>query len=163
MRLNLALELFAENIPEIISAMVSNVSDDMQALAEEQQVLGKGWIADHVRKLTIEHRFGDQLRRIKRLQGYERAKNHPYTTSGINDTMVQAAKEYPIQDLYTGKLHKAGRLLCGKCPFHSEKTASFYIKENKYKCYGCGVWGDSIDFYKRLNNVDFIRAVKALQ
>lgn len=41
-----------------------------------------------------------------------------------------------------------GRKVKMKCPFHSEKTASFFLfPENKYKCFGCGIHGSgALDF-----------------
>jgi len=32
------------------------------------------------------------------------------------------------------------------CPFHTDKTASVSIKNNRYKCFGCGAYGDIFDF-----------------
>lgn len=50
------------------------------------------------------------------------------------------------------------------CPFHNEKTPSFKLRynatENFYKCFGCGVSGDSIEFVKNYKNVDFLEACK---
>src|SRR3546814_4493920 len=44
------------------------------------------------------------------------------------------------------KLQKAGREFKGCCPFHNEKTPSFYINDDKafYHCFGCGAHGDAI-------------------
>ncbi len=50
------------------------------------------------------------------------------------------------------------------CPFHSEKTASFYIyPENwSFYCYGCGVGGSGITFIQRIENLSFTEAVRLL-
>jgi len=160
MRLTTALEAFDENIPDIISAMTLNLTQDIADTNKDQEQLGTSWIAQKVRKLTIEYRFNDRLRRLKRINGYVQAKTQPFTSSGINEQMVLHAKEHPIKELYEGNLRNG----MGLCPFHDEKRPSFHIKKNnKYKCYGCDAWGDSIDFYMKQNNVNFIRAVKALQ
>ena len=52
----------------------------------------------------------------------------------------------------------------GLCPFHGEKTPSFYINTSKqiYKCFGCGEGGDVINFVMRIENLDFMDAVKLL-
>lgn len=52
----------------------------------------------------------------------------------------------------------------GLCPFHGEKTPSFYINTSKqiYKCFGCGEGGDVINFVMKMENLDFIDAVKLL-
>lgn len=43
-----------------------------------------------------------------------------------------------------------------KCPFHSEKTASFRVyADNTYHCFGCGAHGDVISFVMAVQNVPF--------
>ena len=60
-----------------------------------------------------------------------------------------------VAERFGVKLQKAGsNLLKGLCPFHNEKTPSFFIRldKNTYKCYGCNKWGDSInllDFFNK--------------
>lgn len=83
----------------------------------------------------------------------------------IGEDQIRRAKEVPIESLYNGRLRRSGRNLVGLCPFHSEKSGSFYVytADGRYHCFGCSADGDSVDFYQKLNNVDFITAVKALQ
>ena len=59
---------------------------------------------------------------------------------------------------------RRGRNLVGLCPFHGEKTASFnlYPETNSFYCFGCGAGGDVITFIKRIENLDYIDAVKLL-
>ena len=61
-------------------------------------------------------------------------------------------------------LKRAGRLLKGLCPFHGEKTASFtvYPETASFYCFGCGAGGDVITFIKRIENLDYLDAVKFL-
>jgi len=61
-------------------------------------------------------------------------------------------------------LKKSGRNLMGLCPFHNEKSPSFSVSaENGYfHCFGCGAGGDVITFIKRIENLDYIDAVKFL-
>lgn len=62
------------------------------------------------------------------------------------------------------KLTRAGREMKGCCPFHNEKTPSFYVNEDKgfYHCFGCGAHGDAIRFLTELDGLSFIDAVKML-
>ena len=61
-------------------------------------------------------------------------------------------------------LRRSGRNLVGLCPFHSEKTPSFHIypDNDSFYCFGCGAGGDVITFIRRLENLDYIEAVKFL-
>ena len=58
---------------------------------------------------------------------------------------------------------KGGRLGCC-CPFHNEKTPSFFINinENTYHCYGCGEHGSAIDFVMKKEGLSFVEAVRKL-
>lgn len=51
-----------------------------------------------------------------------------------------------------------------KCPFHNDKSPSLQITDKGngafYKCFGCGVGGDIIDFIKRVEQINFIEALK---
>jgi hypothetical protein len=82
----------------------------------------------------------------------------------ITDEDVARAKEFPIIELYQGDLkHSFGKHV-GLCPFHTETTPSFTIFEdsNTYYCFGCNAWGDSIDFYRKIHNINMVEAVKEL-
>jgi DNA primase len=50
----------------------------------------------------------------------------------------------------------------GCCPFHGEKTPSFYVYEDGYHCFGCGAHGDAISFVMQTHGTSFIEAVASL-
>ncbi|THD35140.1 MAG: DNA primase [Sphingomonas sp.] len=62
------------------------------------------------------------------------------------------------------KLQKAGREFKGCCPFHNEKTPSFYVNDDKafYHCFGCSAHGDAIRWMTEQRGLPFIDAVKEL-
>lgn len=62
------------------------------------------------------------------------------------------------------QLKRKGRLYGGLCPFHSEKTPSFYVYPDtqSFYCFGCGAGGDVITFIKKINSIDYVEAVKLL-
>ena len=62
------------------------------------------------------------------------------------------------------RLIRKGRELAGLCPFHHEKTPSFYVVEDKgfFHCFGCGAHGDAIGYLMRAENLDFIEAIERL-
>ncbi len=61
-------------------------------------------------------------------------------------------------------LKRRGKNLIGLCPFHNEKTPSFtvYPESNSFYCFGCGAGGDVITFVRRMENLDYIEAVKSV-
>lgn len=61
-------------------------------------------------------------------------------------------------------LKPAGREFKGCCPFHGEKTPSFYVnpQTNLYYCFGCGVRGNPITFLREFERMSFMEAVQLL-
>ena len=59
-------------------------------------------------------------------------------------------------------LKKSGKEFKAKCPFHEERTPSFYVVPDKgfYKCFGCGQSGDVFTFVMERMGLDFVEAVK---
>lgn len=82
---------------------------------------------------------------------------------------IQSLKsKISLKDLaenYGIKLRKLGNKYKALCPFHSEKTPSFYIyeKSNSYNCFGCGENGDIFDFFGKLGNLNFKETLITLQ
>src|SRR6185503_10191772 len=62
------------------------------------------------------------------------------------------------------KLDKAGASSKGKCPFHNEKTPSFFVSPERgnYYCFGCGASGDIFTFVEEFEGLDFKGALKLL-
>ncbi|MBP5155037.1 MAG: DNA primase, partial [Clostridia bacterium] len=61
-------------------------------------------------------------------------------------------------------LKRSGANLAGKCPFHSERTPSFYVfpATSSYYCFGCGAGGDVVTFVMQTENLDYREAVEQL-
>ena len=60
------------------------------------------------------------------------------------------------------KLSRSGRQMKGCCPFHGEKTPSFYVYEDGFHCFGCGAHGDAISFVMQTQGATFMEAVQSL-
>lgn len=62
------------------------------------------------------------------------------------------------------RLTRAGREFKACCPFHNEKSPSFYVNDDKqfFHCFGCGAHGSIIDFVMRHDNLSFPEAVETL-
>ena len=81
-------------------------------------------------------------------------------------TIEQIRSAADIVDVVSAyvELKKRGRNLFGLCPFHSEKSASFSVNQDRqiYKCFGCGAGGGSINFIMEVENLDFVDALRHL-
>ena len=62
------------------------------------------------------------------------------------------------------KLERSGSSLRARCPFHAEKTASFFVSPERgtYHCFGCSVGGDMFSFVEAIEGLDFKGALKVL-
>ncbi|MEY4844184.1 MAG: hypothetical protein RL312_465, partial [Pseudomonadota bacterium] len=60
------------------------------------------------------------------------------------------------------RLTKSGRNWKGCCPFHGEKTPSFYVYDDHFHCFGCGAHGDAVSFVMRAEGAQFMEAVERL-
>ncbi len=60
------------------------------------------------------------------------------------------------------RLARNGRQWKGCCPFHNEKTPSFYVYDDHFHCFGCGAHGDAITFLMRAEGASFPEAVERL-
>lgn len=61
-------------------------------------------------------------------------------------------------------LKRSGKSYKGLCPFHTEKTPSFYVFPDKgnYHCFGCGANGDIFTFLMKIENLEFPEALRTL-
>lgn len=85
----------------------------------------------------------------------------------LNESFLQELKfKTDIEDIISGyvSLKKRGSTSVGLCPFHNEKTPSFtvYNDTQSFYCFGCGAGGDAVTFIKKIENLDYIDAVKLL-
>ncbi|HWA79540.1 MAG TPA: DNA primase, partial [Acetobacteraceae bacterium] len=60
------------------------------------------------------------------------------------------------------RLTRSGRQWKGCCPFHDEKTPSFYVYDDHFHCFGCGAHGDAISFVMQSQGLGFMEAVGQL-
>lgn len=85
----------------------------------------------------------------------------------LSDSFLQELRlKTDVVDLISSyvSLKKRGNTYVGLCPFHNEKTPSFTVYENtqSFYCFGCGAGGDSVSFMRKIENLDYIDAVKVL-
>lgn len=87
--------------------------------------------------------------------------------AGIPDeTIERIREETDIVELIGAHvgLKRSGKQFKGLCPFHDEKSPSFYVDpvRRSYKCFGCGEWGDAFKFLQKAEGVGFLSAVRSL-
>lgn len=89
-----------------------------------------------------------------------------FFTIRMNSPVSQIKERLSIEDVVSSyiKLDKVGTNLKAKCPFHNEKTPSFFIStdRNTYYCFGCGASGDIFSFVEEFEGLDFKGALKML-
>ena len=79
------------------------------------------------------------------------------------DNIIDKANIVDIIGNYI-KLEKKGNDYWARCPFHSEKTSSFSVSENKqfYHCFGCGAHGNAIGFVMDHSNKTYPEAIETI-
>ena len=85
----------------------------------------------------------------------------------ISERFIQELQErVDIEEVISSHitLRRRGKTLVGLCPFHNEKTPSLtvYPDTNSFYCFGCGAGGDVISFIRRIDNLDYVEAVKTV-
>lgn len=80
--------------------------------------------------------------------------------------ITQVKEATNIVDLIGSKvtLQRSGSNYKGLCPFHTEKSPSFYVSETmqRYKCFGCGKNGDVFTFLEEYEGMTFREALESL-
>lgn len=82
------------------------------------------------------------------------------------DTVDEIKQRLPIDELVGRyvELRRSGASYKGLCPFHSEKTPSFYVNPSRgtYKCFGCDKGGDVLSFVMEMEKLPFLEALERL-
>src|SRR3989338_4849483 len=84
----------------------------------------------------------------------------------MNSPVQQIKERLSIEEVVSSyiKLDRAGTNFKAKCPFHNEKTASFFVSPDRgsYYCFGCAAKGDIFTFIEEFEGLDFKGALKVL-
>lgn len=84
----------------------------------------------------------------------------------MSSNVLRIKEKLSIVDVVSAyiKITKAGKNFKGRCPFHNEKTPSFFVSPDRdaYYCFGCGRGGDIFTFVEEFEGLDFLGAMKVL-
>ena len=84
----------------------------------------------------------------------------------MNSPVQKIKERLSIEEVVSSyiKLDRVGTNLKARCPFHNEKTPSFFISPDRgtYYCFGCGASGDIFTFVEEFEGLDFKGALKML-
>ncbi len=87
-------------------------------------------------------------------------------TSYSHESIERLKEQIDIVEVVANaiSLKKTGANYKACCPFHGEKTPSFVVSPDKqiFKCFGCGVSGDAIEFVRKFYNLDFVEAIEKI-
>jgi len=138
-----------------------------KAIKRQLQEIGDmddAWFVEEVIKAFNVSKLLELEARYNRLGRYLPIKE---SKGRLNPSAIERARTYPIVKLaeeLLGNVKRCGSTYRGLCPFHQEKTPSFYLysDSNRYHCFGCQAHGDVIDLAQKLNNLSFVEAVNYL-
>ncbi len=84
----------------------------------------------------------------------------------MSSDIDELRRELDIVDVVSDYIHleRVGTNFRANCPFHPDRTPSFYVSPSRqiFKCFGCGVGGDAIKFVSLYENISYIEAAKQL-
>lgn len=132
--------------------LMTDIEGDLKKISKIEDNFSR-WFWKEKIKVFKGEELDKLIREIKKISWGLKPKT---TRTGITDKMIDLARNFPIESLIKTKRHFT------ICPFHKEKSASFYTKNNFGFCFGCGWSGGSIDLLMERDGLSFKEAVKRL-
>ncbi len=165
------LSLFPEAI-EVIPDKILEWQDELDEIEHQANDFIHNINAEPLaRELITEWVIFDTAIRILRIKKHlSRLKRglprRGYVDQPNKEEQIEQARNVSLIELAMTELHlvKRGANYSALCPFHTEKTPSFFVfpQRNTFKCFGCQKSGDVITYYMEIRSVTFLEAVQQL-
>jgi len=155
------IRLTISNLEEEIAELEKTIADKLKTLHSEKHDEFSLWFwEEYIKVFFVE----DLEKKEKNLRYFKSLlSTKPLSAGRITDTDIEEARRTPPEEYLDIKLYNAGsNRKKGLCPFHKERTASFVVYPDGYKCFGCGESGNAIDYIMKTQNIAFKEAVKQL-
>lgn len=165
-RMDRVAEVFPEEIKELVPRMLERVNKECSFYLKNIKRVESNfklptfdrWFLSEVWKAMMPKKL---IERRSNLRALSRLNNQ--SNRNISERDIEKAKMTDISGLYAfERLRRKARGFTASCPFHDDRTPSFSVRDNKFKCFSCGEYGDAIDFVMQLNHVPFNKALDIL-
>jgi hypothetical protein len=150
-------EMILENKKNEIETLTKKLEAILKRIEEMQWKGIAPWWIKLITEINNPEAIVKQIKELKKDIYFIENKNKSLEEQ-IDEQDIIRAKEYPMENLI--QVDKRG---FGPCPYHQEKTPSFYIKKNFGYCFGCGKSVDTIQLIMDTKGISFIDAVKFLK
>lgn len=147
-----------------LESAVAEMENAATKKLERSKHIADGWFIRELTKATKIASLVDLKRQLQRLRRY---LPQPQSKGHLNQDRIERAKKYPIVEIaevYIQNIKRCGRAWRSLCPYHDERTPSFYLypDTSTFHCFGYQEHGDVIALTQKLLSVGFIEAAKYL-
>lgn len=162
-------EIVSDNLARYMSkrkVLTKKIKKQLGVVKEAPDEMTKFFLMEWLKnnEMKILKRINGHISRLARMK--RMLTKEPPRAGAITDYDIQLAKQVPLETIIGRdvNLRRSGKYLIGLCPFHQEKTPSFTIntQTNYWRCYGCMLHGDSLEYIKLAHGLSFREAVSYL-
>ena len=139
---------------------LERIDDEFRAFSREEEIKHRKWLRKNLPRTT--EGWLKVFPEAKKLIPRKKRKNQRRF-----EEMLDVARDVDLEDVvseYVDLRQSGAYRMVGSCPFHDDKTPSFFVytTDNHYYCFGCHEHGDVITFVRKIKNLKFKMAVRIL-
>lgn len=138
---------------------LERIDDEFRAFAREEEIEHRKWLRENLPRTTEGWlKIFPEAKHLVKPVSREQKKF---------DEQLEIARSIDLESVieqYVELKRSGAYRLVGLCPFHTEKTPSFFVysSDNHYYCFGCHEYGDVIKFIRQVEKLTFKQAVSTL-